>query len=156
LKSYLEKEGFKFDVIDSIFAMEFDDILDSYNKALALREYSSDENFNVVVGLLVRINNIVKNNLGEVYNKNLLQDDYEIKLANELENIIVPFEENLKNGNYLDCYKQLEVLKIPLDEFFLNVMVMVEDEDIRNNRMNLLISIKKLGDQLFSANKIVS
>ncbi|KAF0091241.1 MAG: glycyl-tRNA synthetase beta chain [Fusobacteria bacterium] len=155
-KSYLEKEGYKFDVIDSIFALEFDDILDLFKKASALKKYSENENFNVVVGLLVRINNIVKNNLGEDYDKNLLQDDYEIKLANELGNIIVSFEENLKNGNYLDCYKQLEVLKVPLDQFFLNVMVMVEDEDIRNNRINLLISIKKLGDQLFSANKIVS
>lgn len=155
-KSYLEKEGFKFDVIDSIFALEFDDILDLFKKASALKKYSENENFNVVVGLLVRINNIVKNNLGEDYDKNLLQDDYEIRLANELGNIIVSFEENLKNGNYLDCYKQLEVLKVPLDQFFLNVMVMVEDEGIRNNRINLLISIKKLGDQLFSANKIVS
>lgn len=155
-KSYLEKEGYKFDIIDSIFALDFNDILDLYNKASALREYSGDDNFNVVIGLLVRINNIVKNNLGEDFNKNLLQDDYEIKLANELEKINVPFEENLKNGNYLDCYKQLEVLKVPLDEFFLNVMVMVEDQAIRNNRINLLISIKGLGDQLFNANKIVS
>ncbi len=155
-KSYLEKEDFKFDVIDSIFTLEFDDILDLYKKALALKVYSDDENFNVVVGLLVRINNIVKNNLGEDYDKNLLQDDYEIKLADELEKIKIPFEDNLNNGNYLDCYKQLEVLKVPLDEFFLNVMVMVEDESIRNNRINLLIMIKRLGDQLFSANKIVS
>lgn len=155
-KSYLEKEDFKFDVIDSIFALDFNDILDLYNKASALREYSGDDNFNVVIGLLVRINNIVKNKLGEDYDKNLLQDDYEIKLANELENVVGPFEENLKNGSYLDCYKQLEVLKVPLDEFFLNVMVMVEDEGIRNNRINLLISIKRLGAQLFSVNKIVS
>ncbi len=155
-RSYLEKEGFNFDVIESIFALNFDDILDLYKKALALKVYSGDENFNVVVGLLVRINNIVKNNLGEEFDRNLLQDDYEIKLADELVKIKIPFEENLKNGKYLDCYKQLEVLKVPLDEFFLNVMVMVEDEGIRNNRINLLISIKRLGDQLFSANKIVS
>lgn len=155
-KSYLEKEGFRFDIIDSIFALEFDDIFDLYKKAKALRKYSEDENFNVVVGLLVRINNIVKNNLGKNFDKDLLQDDYEIKLAKELEKMIVPFEEYLRESNYIECYKQLEVLKVPLDEFFLNVMVMVDDESIRNNRINLLISIKKLGDNLFTANKIVS
>jgi glycyl-tRNA synthetase beta chain len=155
-KSYLEKEGFRFDIIDSIFVLDFDDILDLYEKAKALRAYSEDKNFNVVVGLLVRINNIVKNSLGKDFDKNLLQDDYEIKLANELEKIIVPFEQSSRKSNYIDCYKQLEVLKGPLDEFFDNVMVMVEDEAVRNNRINLLISIKKLGDNIFSANKIVS
>ena len=155
-KSYLEKEGFRFDIIDSIFALDFDDILDLYKKALALRTYSDDENFNVVVGLLVRINNIVKNSPGKVYVRNLLKDDYEIKLANELEKIIVPFEENSKNSNYIKCYMLLEELKGPLDEFFENVMVMVEDDAVRNNRLNLLISIKNLGDNLFSASKIVS
>lgn len=155
-KSYLEKEGFRFDIIDSIFALEFDDIFDLYKKAKALRKYSEDENFNVVVGLLVRINNIVKNNLGKNFDKDLLKDDYEIKLVKELEKMSVPFEEYLRESNYIDCYKQLELLKVPLDEFFLNVMVMVDDESIRNNRINLLISIKKLGDNLFTANKIVS
>lgn len=155
-KSFLEKEGFRFDIIDSIFALDFDDILDLYKKALALRTYSNDENYNVVVGLLVRINNIVKNSSGKEYDKNLLQDDYEIKLAKELEVIINSFEENSNKGNYINCYKLLEVLKVPLDEFFENVMVMVDDEAIRNNRINLLISIKNLGDKLFSASKIVS
>jgi glycyl-tRNA synthetase beta chain len=155
-KSYLEKEGFKFDIIDSIFALEFDDIFDLYKKASALKDYSQNENFNVVVGLLVRINNIVKNSLGKDFDKNLLQDDYEIKLANELEKITFLFEENLRKGNYIDCYKQLEVLKVPLDEFFLNVMVMVENDEVRKNRINLLTTIKRLGDNLFSANKIVS
>lgn len=155
-KSYLEKEGLRFDIIDSIFALDFDDILDLYNKALALRTYSDDENFNVVVGLLVRINNIVKNTPGKEYDKNLLKDDYEIKLAKELEKIIVSFEENEKSGNYIKCYTLLEELKGPLDEFFENVMVMVEDEAVRNNRINLLISIKNLGNKLFNASKIVS
>lgn len=155
-KSYLEKEGFRFDIIDSIFALDFDDIFDLYNKALALRTYSDDENFNVVVGLLVRINNIVKNSPGKEYDKNLLKDDYEIKLAKELEKIIVSFEENEKSGTYIKCYRLLEELKGPLDEFFENVMVMVEDEAVRNNRINLLISIKNLGNKLFNASKIVS
>lgn len=155
-KSYLEKEGFRFDIIDSIFALDFDDILDLYKKAQALRAYSDDENFNIVVGLLVRISNIVKNSPGKGYSKNLLKDEYEIKLANELEKITIDFEENSRKGNYIDCYKQLESLKRPLDEFFENVMVMVEDDSIRNNRIDLLIGIKNLGDNLFKANKIVS
>ena len=48
------------------------------------------------------------------------------------------------------------LLKKPLDKFFENVMVMVEDEKIRNNRISLLYNIKKLGEKLFIANKIVN
>ena len=155
-KSYLEKEGIRFDIIDSIFSLEFDDILDLYKKALALKKYSDDENFNIVVGLLVRINNIVKNSPGNEYDKKLLKDGYEIKLAKEMERIIVPFEKNEKSRNYINCYKLLEELKLPLDEFFENVMVMVEDDSVRNNRINLLINIKNLGHKLFNASKIVS
>ncbi len=34
--------------------------------------------------------------------------------------------------------EQFIILKEPVDNFFDNVMVMVEDEDIRRNRLNLL------------------
>lgn len=155
-RSLLEKENYRFDVIESIFELKFDDILDLYLKSTALQDYSKDDNFPVVVGLLVRINNIVKNNKGIELEKDLLQDKYEIELADKLNNIITVFEENYAKKNYLNCYKQLELLKKPLDKFFENVMVMVEDEKIRNNRISLLYNIKKLGEKLFIANKIVN
>ncbi|MDD2371319.1 MAG: glycine--tRNA ligase subunit beta [Firmicutes bacterium] len=155
-KSLLEKEEFRFDVIDSVFALNFDDILDTYKKVHALKAYTNDSNFTIVVGLLIRINNIVKNNKGNEFDKNLFENKYEIDLANELNNIVAIFEENFAKRDYLNCYKQLEILKKPLDEFFENVMVMVEDDNIRNNRINLLSNIKKLGEKLFIANKIVS
>ncbi|NLA26474.1 MAG: hypothetical protein GX878_03670, partial [Firmicutes bacterium] len=46
--------------------------------------------------------------------------------------------------NYSFCLEQLATLKGPVDKFFDEVLVMVEDEVLRQNRLNLLAAVKGL------------
>jgi glycyl-tRNA synthetase beta chain len=46
-------------------------------------------------------------------------------------------------------------LKKPIDDFFDNIMVMVEDEDIKNNRLGLLKSMANMMNRIADLGAIV-
>jgi glycyl-tRNA synthetase beta chain len=50
----------------------------------------------------------------------------------------------LNKRDYPSALLEMTRMKKPIDEFFEGVMVMVEDETIRNNRLALLNEIGKL------------
>jgi glycyl-tRNA synthetase beta chain len=50
----------------------------------------------------------------------------------------------LNRRDYESALLEMTRMKRPIDEFFDQVMVMVEDESIRNNRLALLDEIGKL------------
>ena len=50
-------------------------------------------------------------------------------------------EEHIIKGDYLRALKEISSLREPIDTFFDSVMVMVEEEKVRNNRLALLASI---------------
>jgi glycyl-tRNA synthetase beta chain len=50
----------------------------------------------------------------------------------------------LSEGDYLGFLEEMLQLKEPVDRFFDEVMVMAEDEAVRQNRLNLLSSINQL------------
>ena len=77
-------------------------------------------------------------------NVSLLAEPAEValaKLLQELESKIYPL---LKEKCYEDALRLLSNLKCPIDNFFDDVMVMVEDHDIRNNRLALLRQLRSL------------
>ena len=154
-KSLLEKEGLRFDLIESILGLDFDDIDGLYKKALALKEFSESGEFANVVQLLVRTGNILKKYEGQGYTRSLLVDKHEIGLEEAFSAMEGRFLEDYAAERYLDCFKLLEQLEEPLDSFFENVMVMIDDPAIRENRLGLLAQIRNLGEQLFVAGQIV-
>ena len=57
-------------------------------------------------------------------------------------------EQALQQCDYKSCFELLGLLKEPVDCFFDQVLVMVEDEKLRLNRLNLLASVKSLFNRL--------
>lgn len=155
-RSYLKKEGLRYDLIDSILTLEFKDIYTLYLKALTLKKFSHNENFDDLVILLKRISNIVKDNKSKIYDKAIFLEEVEDNLERAYKEVKVVFDREYEKENYYGSLKALSKIKEPLDEFFNLVMVMVDDEKIRNNRIALLRAIKSLGERIFIASKIVN
>lgn len=156
-KSLLEKEGLGFDLIESIMALEFEDIYPLYLKGIALKQVSEKASFEKIVSLLVRTKNILKKNglQTEGYKDTFLVDEHEIRLASVYKGIAAKQQEALAIQDFVAAFTILEELESPLNDFFNEVMVMVEDPLIRNNRLGLLTKILELGDSLFEAGCIV-
>jgi glycyl-tRNA synthetase beta chain len=79
---------------------------------------------------------------GEGYN--LLTEPLELTLAEQLMAKEKVFTKFYAQQKYTEALKELADLKTPIDNFFDKVMVMIEDEKVRNNRLALLNQIRNL------------
>ncbi|MFZ5754921.1 MAG: DALR anticodon-binding domain-containing protein, partial [Bacillota bacterium] len=57
--------------------------------------------------------------------------------------------------NYVEIIKELSRLAQPINRFFTELMVMVEDEKVRENRLGLLLRIVELTRTVGDLSKIV-
>ncbi len=96
-----------------------------------------------------RVNNILEKTdqkliLNKEIDRNLLKSSEELKLFEQLISVQDIVEPLLQQNNYNLILQSLLKLKPYLDQFFEKVMVMVEDEDVKINRLILLSKLKNL------------
>ena len=94
-----------------------------------------------------RIANILKqaaDENAEPVRKNLLQDASELALWKALGDAKQSIEPMLAERPYEDALAALAELREPVDRFFDDVMVMVDDSAIRSNRLALLSELRSL------------
>ena len=94
-----------------------------------------------------RIANILRkagNPAGLKIKKKLLEEDAEKSLFGALGSAQEKVQPLLAAGNYAAVLNELASLRDPVDRFFDDVMVMADDESIRNNRLALLGELRGL------------
>tara|TARA_B110000908_G_scaffold172116_1_gene237775 strand:- start:2569 stop:4662 length:2094 start_codon:yes stop_codon:yes gene_type:complete len=95
-----------------------------------------------------RVSNILAKHADTVLpkqvNVSLLAEPAEIALAELLEELEKKIHPLLQEKCYEDALRLLSNLEHPVDNFFDDVMVMVDDHDIRNNRLTLLRQLRRL------------
>lgn len=97
-----------------------------------------------------RIGNILKKSdvtVAETIDHDLLTEPAERALAEAVEAVYAETGRALAHGDYVDALAHLARLRPQVDAFFDQVMVNVEDEKIRHNRLALL---RRLADRLGS------
>ncbi len=97
-----------------------------------------------------RILNILKKSSDEIpaiEDKDLLREPAESALAEAVEAVYAETGHALAHGDYVDALAHLARLRPQVDAFFDGVMVNVEDDALRRNRLALL---KRLADRLGS------
>jgi glycyl-tRNA synthetase beta chain len=62
---------------------------------------------------------------------------------------------HLDQQDYRGLLGAIATLQVPLDKFFTSVMVMVDDEKVRSNRLALLANLASLVKQVADLSKIV-
>ncbi|TNE95212.1 MAG: glycine--tRNA ligase subunit beta [Gammaproteobacteria bacterium] len=95
-----------------------------------------------------RVSNILTkqggDQIGEAVNDSLLQDAEEKTLAEQVEQQAAKVLPLFEQGDYASALSSLAGLREPVDNFFDAVMVMADDEAIRNNRLALLNRLRNL------------
>lgn len=136
--------GIKPEIVAAATSVDFDDIVDCRSRIQALLNISSREQFGVLAGSFKRIRNIIKDNNESDVNEQLLTEEAEKNLFSTLVDVrekITPF---LANGQYDDALETMLNMKEPVDLFFDGVMVMTDNLEIRQNRLNLLTALGEL------------
>lgn len=102
------------------------------NNITALNQIVNQENFKDNFDTFKRLSNIIKDNKISIVDENLLQLDDEKTLNNEFKNLLLDIN---KPKEYLN---NLFGLKEKIDKFFDNVMINVDDNSIKQNRINVV------------------
>ncbi len=158
LENYLEeKEGIRWDIVDAVINSGLTDIYEIYARAKFLDEFRKEnpQLFEEIVTGQKRAGNILKKAgpLPQV-KEELLKDPHEKALYETALEIQKPLEEAFNRKDYPKAMELLLQLKNKIDAFFDNVFVMVDDEEIRNNRLALLRMVKGLFDRMADFSRI--
>jgi glycyl-tRNA synthetase beta chain len=144
-QNLLLDKGYPFDGIEAVVSTSFDELLDVQHRIDALRGAREWKDFESIVIGFKRAMNILK---GAPYKKNinpsLFSEDAEKSLYQSFLKAQGKIDGHLHKRDYESSLLEMTQMKKPIDEFFDKVMVMVEDEKIRNNRLALLDGIGQL------------
>lgn len=140
-KHLLAEKGIRYDIVDAVLEAPIRDVKSLIEKAAILDHKKEEAGFKENVEALSRVINITKK----------FEEAIEIDpglFENETESQLYEAYQQMKSQLYEtdpEQYYQLLVrLKNPINQFFDQTMVMVDAEQIRNNRLSLLKSLSNL------------
>jgi len=144
LEFYLrEVRGFAYDVVNAVLAVGSDDVGDAIARAEAVSIVRSSDDFSSISLAFKRMKNILKQATEKgirpaVKYRTPDTDDVERQLAARAAEMTPQFQASCNAKDYTGALLQLSTLRKPIDTFFDKVMVMVDDEHVRANRLALL------------------
>lgn len=144
LRNLLMDQGIRYDVIDAVFAdKRNDDMVDLAVRCKALAAYVEAGNAEPLVQVSVRVSNLCKKIEKEVaISGALFKDESENKLHEVVAAVSKEIIPEIVLYDYAAVLKAGEKVIEPVNAFFDNVMVMDEDENVKNNRLALLEEVR--------------
>lgn len=149
LKNQLLSSGLSFDAIDSVLSTDWDALVDAVKRIRALEGFKGNPDCGRLVIAFKRVTNILKgvelaDGNESAPDESLFTDPNEGALAGLCQKIAPEIEKLRAKGDYEGVFQKLTSIKEPIDAFFDEVMVMVDDAAVRENRLKLLNSIRSL------------
>ena len=139
-KAYYQEQGIGFDVVDAV-AHDFPaSLYDCDLRIRALQAFQDHEAASALAAANKRISNILRKqdfDGGDV-DAALLQETAEQELHQQIRELETAVNDCFASASYLEGLELLAGLRPSVDRFFDDVMVMVDDESIKNNRLALL------------------
>jgi glycyl-tRNA synthetase beta chain len=144
-QNFLLDKGYPFDVTEAVISNSFGELLDIQHRIDALRTAREWKDFGSIVIGFKRAMNILKGLTSTMeINPSLFSEPVEKNLYQSFLKARENISRFLSQKDYETALLEMTRMKKPIDDFFDGVMVMVEDEAIRNNRLALLDEIGKV------------
>ncbi|WP_353096069.1 glycine--tRNA ligase subunit beta [Tissierella praeacuta] len=147
--------GIRHDIVDAVISTNIDDIYDMKIRANKLNEWLKKDGLSEMLSAFNRVANLAEKAVTNEVQRDLLTED-EIELYESFNSMEEKINASINKKEYDKALDQLVMLKGSIDNFFDKVMVMVEDEKIRNNRLGLLRKIYDKMLQICDLSKIVN
>jgi glycyl-tRNA synthetase beta chain len=144
VRHILGQRGYSYDSIQAAIAAGSDNLPDLAARVDAIQTVREEADFLSVVLAAKRIANIVKDTAEHEFEVGLLRDPAEIALHDAAEALRAKIETAEADADHESSLRNIAELAEVLDTFFVEVLVMDEDQDLRMNRISLLQSIQRL------------
>ncbi|WP_413401013.1 glycine--tRNA ligase subunit beta [Pseudoalteromonas sp. KJ71-7] len=146
-RAWYQDEGIEVDVIQAVLARRPTKPVDFDRRVKAVSHFRTLDAAESLAAANKRVSNILaKNNIttqGDV-DQSLLNDDAEKVLASQVAKFATDLAPLYSDGNYQEALSQLAGIRESVDNFFDNVMVMADDEAVKQNRLALLSQLSGL------------
>lgn len=144
LSNLLTSRGLSYDVVDAILSLGVDNLTDAVNRIDALHRMKKDPDFESLAISFKRVVNILAGKASGSVDPSLLKDKEEKVLYQKYLEIRDRVKELMAKKTYIEALKIISTIRDTVDSFFDNVLVMAEDEEIRQNRLALLHEVNSL------------
>ncbi len=152
MTNMLIDQGHSREAVNSALSASFDNVPDALMRIKALEVLRQAPDFEPLSIAFKRVVNILKKSgMDEVrggfyadVDEGLFEDDAERALFKVCQRAADQVQAGIAEGNYGAALKEIADLRPDVDRFFDDVMVMVDDESIKNNRLALLASVAGL------------
>ncbi|MGB2900937.1 MAG: glycine--tRNA ligase subunit beta [Candidatus Acidiferrum sp.] len=143
---FREREGFGYDEVSAVFRAGADDLVDAQKRLVALKAIRKSKNFEPLAVSFKRIRKILeKANVpakdGHHVNSELFESPAERDLYSAVRDAATKVQALKRAGKYQEALEVIAGLRKAVDQFFDGVMVMAENEAVRNNRLALLAEL---------------
>jgi len=150
LEFYLKDAcGRAYDVANAVLAADSNDVVDAVARAQALSKVRGSADFESISVAFKRMKNILRQaaenqrRVAETLDPAALVEESEKELAGLIPQTASSVENLRVSRNYEQALLEIAKLRPAVDRFFDKVMVMVEDERVRANRLALLRTLVK-------------
>ena len=143
VRHILGQQGHAYDSIEAALAVSSRHLPDLKARVEALQSVRDEPSFLSVVLAAKRIANIIKDSPEYDLDEDLLTEQAERDLHREAQELRTVVETAEAAGEYERCFRRIADLAEVLDRFFIEVLVMDENRELRFNRIALLQSIQR-------------
>lgn len=153
----LEEEGYAKDVVAAVLSADFNDVPDAELRVKALDEFKTKHYFEALAATFKRVVNILrKAEISDVLpvEAALLKDEAEQQLWETVSEVKLSAADALQKQDYEAVLLAIANIRTAVDSFFDDVMVMAEDEALRQNRLALLSQVGGLFRNVADFSKI--
>jgi glycyl-tRNA synthetase beta chain len=150
LRAYYQEQGIGFDIVDAVICTKPAVLSDCDRRVQAVNQFQSNAAAIALAAANKRIANILKKqginnvldegnpNESVAINETLFEAAAEKQLFQQLVGLQDKVDTLFAEGEYLQGLNELASLRPVVDQFFDDVMVMVDDQAIKTNRLALL------------------
>ncbi|MFT9848665.1 glycine--tRNA ligase subunit beta [Aneurinibacillus sp. REN35] len=155
LKNMLQEQHVRYDVIDAVLSADASHVKEVVDRAHALMHAVADESFKSIVESFNRVNNLGQKAASTEVDESAFETEAERTLWNAFTQVKQDAAALLEEKAFDKALSRMAELKPAIDTFFDHVMVMVEDEKVKRNRLAMLASIAAFVYQVADFSKIV-
>ena len=163
LEFYLkEVRGYAYDMVAAVLAADFEDVVNAVARAEAVSKVRGSADFASISVAFKRTKNILrqaaenKRRIAEALDASVLTEESEKELAALLPRTASAVEKLRAAGDYYAALMEIAKLRPAVDKFFDKVMVMVDDDNLRANRLVLLQTLVKEFSTIADFSEIVT
>ncbi len=155
LRYIYEKQNYRYDLVNAAISAGIDNIYHSFLRVKALDSLKDSPNFEPLILIFKRVNNILRDQPPFRLNSGLFVEKDERELHTTfciIRDNVLPL---IKKGDFSQAQRIIFRIKSSINNFFDNVLVMADEKRIRRNRLALLQAINKLLVQVADYSQVV-